>query len=139
MPQARLTEVLDGVVEDCVNSVGVDLNTASASLLGFVSGLNSSTAKNIVKYREANKFTSRKQLLNVPKLGAKTFEQCAGFLRVSDGEDILDNTGVHPESYEAVSKLLEHFGMTKSDIVNGGGAKITGMVAAQGEQKWQTV
>lgn len=135
MPQARLTEVLDGVVEDCVNSVGVDLNTASASLLGFVSGLNSSTAKNIVKYREANKFTSRKQLLNVPKLGAKTFEQCAGFLRVSDGEDILDNTGVHPESYEAVSKLLEHFGMTKSDIVNGGGAKITGMVAAQGEQK----
>ncbi len=108
MPQARLDETLSGVVEDCVNSVGADLNTASAPLLTRVAGLNATTAKNIVKYREENgAFTSRKQLLKVPKLGPKAFEQCAGFLRVPESANVLDNTGVHPESYDAAGKLLE--------------------------------
>ena len=107
MPQARLDETLDGVVEDCVNSVGVDVNTASPSLLARVAGLNAATAKNIVKYREDNGiFTTRKQLLKVPKIGPRAFEQCAGFLRIPESGDLLDNTGVHPESYDAARKLL---------------------------------
>ncbi|MCL2755782.1 MAG: RNA-binding transcriptional accessory protein [Firmicutes bacterium] len=110
MPQARLTHVLGGVVEDCVNSVGVDLNTASAALLSFVSGLNASIAKNIITYRASNGgFSSREQLLKVPKLGGKAYEQCAGFLRIADGDNILDNTAVHPESYVAATKLLQLF------------------------------
>lgn len=117
MPQARLGETLDGVVEDCVNAVGVDVNTASAPLLTRVSGLNSGTANNIVKYREENgSFTSRKQILKVPKLGAKAFEQCAGFLRVPESEQVLDNTAVHPESYAAAEKLLELCGYTMQDV-----------------------
>ena len=117
MPQKRLTEVLDGVVEDCVNSVGVDLNTASPALLSKVSGLNGGIAKNVVKYREENgAFTSRTQLKKVSKLGDKAFEQCAGFLRITNGKNILDNTAVHPESYDATKKLLSHFGMTEKDI-----------------------
>ena len=121
MPQARLSQTLDGVVEDCVNGVGVDLNTASAPLLTRVSGLNATTAKNIVKYREENGvFTSRKQVLKVPKLGPKAFEQCAGFLRVPESKSVLDNTGVHPESYGAAEKLLELCGFTLADVKTGG-------------------
>ena len=108
MPPARLDETLTGVVEDCVNSVGVDLNTASPSLLSYIAGINSSIAKNIVAYREENGgFASRKELLKVKKLGAKAFEQCAGFLRIPNGKEPLDNTAVHPESYPAAKKLLE--------------------------------
>ena len=108
MPQKRLEEALDGVVEDCVNAVGVDVNTASPSLLRRVSGLTAVTAKNIVAYREENgAFTTRKQLNKVPKLGPKAFQQCAGFLRVPESKDILDNTAVHPESYGAAKALLE--------------------------------
>lgn len=107
MPQARLGEALDGVVEDCVNAVGVDVNTASAPLLTRVAGLNGTTAKNIVRYREENgPFTTRRQILKVPKLGPKAFEQCAGFLRVPESQSPLDNTAVHPESYAAAEKLL---------------------------------
>ncbi len=120
MPQARLSEALGGVVEDCVNSVGVDVNTASPSLLQYVSGLTASTAKNVVKYREENgAYTSRKQLLKVPRLGPKAFEQCAGFIRVPESGNILDNTGVHPESYEATEKLLEACGCSLKDVKNG--------------------
>ncbi len=120
MPQARLGQTLDGVVEDCVNAVGVDLNTASAPLLARVSGLNATTAKNIVKYREENgSFTSRKQVLKVPKLGPKAFEQCAGFLRVPESKSVLDNTGVHPESYAAAQQLLDLCGYTLSDVNSG--------------------
>ena len=109
MPEKRLTEALDGVVEDCVNAVGVDVNTASAPLLARVSGLNAGTAANVVKYREENgSFSSRQQLLKVPKLGAKAFEQCAGFLRVPESSEILDNTAVHPESYGAAEKTALH-------------------------------
>lgn len=117
MPQKRLTSVLEGVVEDCVNSVGVDLNTASHSLLAYISGLNSATAKNIVEYRKITPFISRQQLLEVPKLGKKAFEQCAGFLRVLDGKDVLDNTAVHPESYKTARLLLKKFNYTDSDVV----------------------
>ncbi|MDD3396922.1 MAG: Tex family protein [Clostridia bacterium] len=118
MPQKRLTDVLDGVVEDCVNSVGVDLNTASYKLLEYVSGLNAGIAKNIVEFRKENgNFTGRKQLKEVKKLGDKAFEQCAGFLRIHNNKNILDNTAVHPESYKAVKKLLELFNMVESDIV----------------------
>lgn len=117
MPQKELTSALSNVVEDCVNSVGVDLNTASYALLGYVSGLNATTSKNIVKYREENgRFKNRKELLKVKSLGPKAFEQCAGFLRVSDGDNILDNTAVHPESYEAAKKILEACGLKLSDI-----------------------
>lgn len=117
MPKARMNEALSGVVEDCVNSVGVDLNTASHSLLAYISGINSSVAKNIVKYREENgAFTDRKQLLKVPKLGKKAFEQCAGFLRVRDGKNPLDNTAVHPESYDAAKELMNECGFKLSDI-----------------------
>ena len=117
MPQNRLTEVLDGVVENCVNTVGVDLNTASPSLLSFVAGLNSGVAKNIEKYRQTNgEFKSRLELKKVPKLGDKAFEQCAGFLRIVGGENILDNTGVHPESYDVAYKLLEYFNLNIKDV-----------------------
>ena len=120
MPQARLDETLGGVVEDCVNAVGVDLNTASAPLLAYVAGLNNTTAKNIVKYREENgAFTTRKGVLKVPKLGPKAFEQCAGFLRVPESKNVLDHTGVHPESYEAAQKLLELCGYTLKDVAAG--------------------
>lgn len=125
MPKARLDEALGGVVEDCVNSVGVDLNTASFSLLSYVSGINSTVAKNIVAYREENgRFTDRKQLMKVPKLGAKAFEQCAGFLRVRDGKNPLDNTAVHPESYKAAQQLMELCGYTVSDITEGKASEI---------------
>lgn len=117
MNQKRLGETLGGVVESCVNNVGVDLNTASASLLSYVSGLTMSTAKNILAYREENgKFVNRGQLLKVKKLGPKAYEQCAGFLRIPDGENILDNTGVHPESYEVTLKLLEKLDFTLDDV-----------------------
>jgi uncharacterized protein len=113
-------------VEDCVNAVGVDVNTASSSLLQQVSGLNSTTAKNIVLYREENgAFTSRAQLKKVPKLGPKAFEQCAGFLRVPESKEILDNTGVHPESYEAAKALLTLFGLKKGDDMSGVSEKLT--------------
>ena len=117
MPQARLGEALDGVVEDCVNAVGVDVNTASAPLLARVAGLTQTTAKNMVKYREENgPFTTRKQILKVPKLGPKAFEQCAGFLRVPESNSPLDNTAVHPESYAAAQKLLELCGYTMEQV-----------------------
>ena len=120
MPEKRLDEALGGVVESCVNAVGVDLNTASPSLLKQVSGLSVTLAKNIVAYREENGiFTSRKQLLKVPKLGPKAFEQCAGFLRVPESKQILDNTGVHPESYDAAEKLLTLCGYTLADVKDG--------------------
>ena len=107
MPQKRLGETLDGIVEDCVNSVGADLNTASPALLARVSGLNSTVCKNIVAYREENgAFSSRAELKKVPKLGPKAFEQCAGFLRVPESRNPLDNTGVHPESYKSAKELL---------------------------------
>jgi len=120
MNQKRLGETLGGVVEDCVNSVGIDLNTASPSLLSYVSGINSAIAKNIVEYREANgKFKKRDELKKVKKLGDKAFEQCAGFLRIPQGENILDNTSVHPESYTAAQKLMKILGFSLSDINNG--------------------
>lgn len=119
MPKARMDEALKGVVEDCVNSVGVDLNTASYSLLSYISGINSAVAKNIVAYREENgAFTDRKQLLKVSKLGAKAFEQCAGFLRVPGGKNVLDNTGIHPESYNAAKILLDKCGITSEELGN---------------------
>ena len=124
MPQKRLAEALEGVVEDCVNGVGVNVNTASASLLRQVSGLTAATAKNIVLYRETNgPFTSRKQLLKVPKLGPKAFEQCAGFLRVPESGEMLDNTGVHPESYEAAERLLKLLDVKRGDALTGLSAK----------------
>lgn len=117
MNQKKLGEALGGVVEDCVNKVGVDLNTASASLLEYISGVSKAIAKNIVDYREQNgRFVSRVQLLKVPKLGPKAFEQCAGFLRILDGENPLDATSVHPESYEAAMKLLSKMGLTMDDV-----------------------
>ncbi|MBQ1259133.1 MAG: RNA-binding transcriptional accessory protein [Clostridia bacterium] len=121
MKQARLGQALEGVVEDCVNSVGVDLNTASYSLLSYISGISATAAKNIVKYREENgEFKSRDEILNVPKIGPKAFQQCAGFLRVVDSKKALDNTGVHPESYEVAEKLLSMFGFGDEDVKNGG-------------------
>ena len=117
MNQKKLSDALNGVVEDSVNKVGVDLNTASASLLEYVSGINKTIAKNIVDYRENNgRFVSRKQLLKVPKLGPKAYEQCAGFLRILDGKNPLDATSVHPESYEAAEQLMEKLGLTMEDV-----------------------
>ena len=121
MNQKNLGEALGGVVEDCVNKVGVDLNTASASLLEYVSGINKTLAKNIVAYREENgAFKNRKQLLKVAKLGPKAFEQCAGFMRITGGDNPLDGTSVHPESYEAAGKLLEKLGYTEDQLSHGG-------------------
>ena len=134
MPQVRLDETLSGVVEDCVNAVGVDLNTASAPLLSYVAGLNNTTAKNIVAYREENgAFTARKQVLKVPKLGPKAFEQCAGFLRVPESRNVLDHTGVHPESYEAAEKLLSLCGYSLNDVAAGGIGALRERVKEQGE------
>ena len=117
MNQKKLGEALNGVVEDSVNKVGVDLNTASAPLLSYISGVTKTIAKNIVEYREANgRFTNRKQLLKVPKLGPKAYEQCAGFMRILDGDNPLDATSVHPESYEAAMKLLDKMGLTMEDV-----------------------
>ena len=125
MNQKKLSEALSGVVEDCVNKVGVDLNTASAPLLAYISGISGTLAKNIVAYREENgKFEDRSQLLKVPKLGPKAFEQCAGFMRIQGGKNPLDGTSVHPESYEAATKLLEKQGFKPEDIVAG---KLTGL------------
>ena len=136
MPEKRLTEALDGVVEDCVNAVGVDVNTASVPLLARVSGLNAGTAANVVKYREENgSFTSRRELLKVPKLGAKAFEQCAGFLRVPESREILDNTAVHPESYQAAEKLLTLCGYTEEDVRSGGLKELKNRIKAYGEEK----
>ena len=136
MPEKRLTEALDGVVEDCVNAVGVDLNTASAPLLARVSGLNAGVAANVVKYREENgSFSSRRQLLKVPKLGAKAFEQCAGFLRVPESKEILDNTAVHPESYAAAEKLLSICGYTEEDVRAGRLTELKARIKAYGEEK----
>ena len=136
MPQNRLTEVLTGVVEDCVNSVGVDINTASPSLLSYVSGLNMSIAKNIVAYRAKVKgIKNRQELTLVPKLGPKAYEQCAGFLRVVGGEEILDNTAVHPESYDATRKLLKIFNMSEEDVKNGNLSSLPTLVKAKGEDK----
>lgn len=119
MKEARLDEALSGVVEDCVNSVGVDVNTASYSLLEHIAGINATAAKNIVKYREENgEFTNRAQILKVPKIGAKAFQQCAGFLRVSGSSEILDNTGIHPESYGIAKKIIAKFGYTEDDVKN---------------------
>ncbi len=129
MPQAKLEETLSGVVEDCVNAVGVDINTASPSLLQRVSGLTKTTAKNIVSYREENGiFTSRTEIKKVPKLGPKAFQQCAGFLRVPESKQVLDNTAVHPESYEAAKKLLELCSYTLKDVAAGAIAELPGRV-----------
>lgn len=133
MPEKRLDETLGGVVEDCVNKVGVDLNTASASLLSYISGLSSAVSANIVKYREENgAFTSRTELKKVSKLGPKAYEQCAGFLRIPGGKNILDNTSVHPESYSAAQKLLEIFKFTEEDIKNGAPAMLLDMIKLKG-------
>lgn len=133
MPQKELSEALDGVVEDCVNSVGVDLNTASPSLLLRVSGVSSAIAKNIAAYREENgTFTSRSQLKKVPKLGPKAFEQCAGFLRISESKEVLDNTAVHPESYPAAKQLLKICGVSESDVRSGNISAIKAAVKTQG-------
>ena len=136
MPQSKLEESLSGVVEDCVNAVGVDINTASPSLLQRVSGLTKTTAKNIVTYREENgAFTSRSQINKVPKLGPKAFQQCAGFLRVPESKQVLDNTAVHPESYAAAKKLLELCGYTLSDVASGSIAELPRRVQAIGAAK----
>lgn len=133
MPQNQLSSALDGVVEDCVNSVGVDLNTASAQLLNRVAGISNAVANNIVKFRQDNGvFTSRQQLLKVAKLGPKAFEQCAGFLRVSESKNVLDNTAVHPESYAAASSLLKLCGVTDDDIRSGKVDKIQAYVESVG-------
>ena len=136
MKPARLDEALGGVVEDCVNSVGVDINTASYSLLSYVSGINATSAKNIVKYREENgEFRSRAAIKKVPRIGAKAFEQCAGFLRVSGSDEILDSTGVHPESYPAAKKLLTKFGYTSDDVKHGGLSDLRGKCRSEGMKK----
>jgi len=136
MNQKRLGEALSGVVESCVNSVGVDLNTASPSLLSYVAGVNSTIANNIVEYREANGgFRTRKELMKVKKLGEKTFEQCAGFLRIPEGDNILDNTSVHPESYEACEKLLKLTGHTLEDVRNKKLGNLKEEVAKLGTEK----
>lgn len=136
MKPARLDGALQGVVEDCVNSVGVDVNTASYSLLSYIAGINITAAKNIVKYREENgEFKSRSSILKVPRIGAKAYEQCAGFLRVPHSKEILDNTGVHPESYEAAHILLDLFGYSESDVANGKLGGIEEKIKAYGVEK----
>ena len=136
MPPKRLGEALDGVVEDCVNAVGVDVNTASPSLLQRVAGLNATTAKNVVAYREENgPFTARKQILKVPKLGPKAFQQCAGFLRVPESKSVLDNTAVHPESYDAAEKLLALTGHSLADVGGEGLRDLSTQVKSYGEER----
>ena len=135
MKQARLDEALGGVVESCVNAVGVDINTASYSLLSYIAGINQTAAKNIVKYREENgAFTTRGQVTKVPRIGAKAFQQCAGFLRVPGGREALDNTGVHPESYDCARRLLSMFGYSEADIANGGLTGLRQKVVRKGMQ-----
>ena len=135
MPPKRMDEALGGVVEACVNSVGVDLNTASPSLLSHVAGVSAAVSKNIVAYREENgAFSSRKELLKVPKLGPKAFEQCAGFMRVPESKNVLDNTAVHPESYAAATELLRLCGFSLSDVTSGAIAELRDRVAGMGEQ-----
>lgn len=136
VPPARLEESLSGVVEDCVNSVGVDLNTASVSLLKYISGVTNATAKNIVSYREENGgFSSRTELKKVKGLGPKAFQQCAGFLRIPEGKAPLDNTGVHPESYDSAKKLLELFGYSLKDVASNGASEIGAKVKEYGVAK----
>ena len=136
MPPARLDEALKGVVENCVNRVGVDLNTASPALLSYVAGLNAAVAKNIVAYREENgSFTKREQLKKVAKLGPKAYQQCAGFLRIPGAKNILDNTGVHPESYDAAKKLLELCGYTLDDVKNRNLAELSERIKQAGEER----
>ncbi len=136
MPEKRLSEALDGVVEDCVNGVGVDLNTASAQLLERVAGISSAVAKNIVAFRQENgAFSSRSQLKKVPKLGPKAFEQCAGFLRVPESREVLDRTGVHPESYSATKQLLELCGISSEQLKNGACDTVTEKVESIGAEK----
>ena len=135
MPPKELDAALDAIVEDAVNSVGVDLNTASAPLLSRVSGINSAIAGNIVDYRDENgEFSSRSQLKKVPKLGDKAFEQCAGFLRIAESKNPLDNTGVHPESYKAAKELLEMFSYSADDIGTEDIKAIGAKVALKGEE-----
>ena len=136
MPENRLDSVLKGVMEDCVNKVGADLNTASVSLLSYISGLNTAVAKNIVAYREEHgKFKSRKELLKVSKLGEKAFTQCAGFMRIPGAKNILDNTGVHPESYEGTEKLLALFGYTDKDVESGNLGELKDKIKAYGTKR----
>jgi uncharacterized protein len=139
MPQKRLAEVLDGVVEDSVNSVGVDLNTASVSLLTKVSGLNSGIAKNIVEFRkELGGFEKREELKKVPKLGGKAYELSAGFLRISGAKNVLDNTSVHPESYSAVKKLLKEFNLSEKDIETDAIKHLPNLILEKGAEKVAT-
>ncbi len=136
MPSGEINEALEGVVEDCVNAVGADINTASASLLSHIAGMNTAIAKNIVSYREENGiFTSRAQLKKVPKLGEKTFIQCAGFLRVPESKNILDNTGVHPESYKTTEKMLSLCGYTIQDVLEGNINKLASKISQIGNEK----
>ena len=136
MKPARMSETLGGVVEDCVNAVGVDVNTASYSLLSYISGISTAAAKNIVAYREANgEFRSRAEILKVPKIGAKAYEQCAGFLRVPDSKELLDNTGVHPESYELTNRLLALFDYTEESVKNGEIGMLRSKVTLRGVDK----
>ena len=136
MKPARLDEALGGVVEDCVNAVGVDVNTASYSLLAYIAGINTTAAKNIVKYREENgEFKTRAQITKVPRIGAKAYEQCAGFLRIPGGKETLDNTGVHPESYAAAKALLAMFGYTEDDLRAGKLSLLGSKVKAAGVKK----
>ncbi len=136
MKPARMAEALGGVVEDCVNAVGVDVNTASYSLLSYIAGISTTAAKNIVAYREENgEFTRRAQILKVPKIGAKAFEQCAGFLRVPGSAELFDNTGVHPESYELANRLLALFGYTEEDVRKGEVGMLRTKVTLRGVEK----
>ena len=136
MKPARMAETLGGVVEDCVNAVGVDVNTASYSLLSYIAGVSTAAAKNIVAYREENgEFKTRAAILKVPKIGAKAYEQCAGFLRVPGSAELLDNTGVHPESYELAGRLLSLFGYTEADVKEGKTAMLRGKVTLRGADK----
>ena len=136
MKPARMAEALGGVVEDCVNAVGVDVNTASYSLLSYIAGISTAAAKNIVAYREKNgEFTRRAQILKVPKIGAKAFEQCAGFLRVPGSDELFDNTGVHPESYELANRLLSLFGYTEQDVRKGEVSMLRSKVTLRGVEK----
>ena len=136
MPKKELDTALGGVVEDCVNSVGVDLNTASPSLLSMVSGINSTVAKNIVEFREkSGAFDSREKLKKVPRLGGKAYEQCAGFLRISGGKNILDNTGVHPESYEATEKILNICSYNLDDVLNSNISDLSEKIESIGKEK----
>lgn len=136
IPQKKLSEALGGVVEDCVNSVGVDLNTASYSLLSYIAGINLTIAKNIVKYREQNgAFKNKKQLNKVPRLGPRAFEECAGFLRIRNGDNPLDNTGVHPESFSACENMLSKFGYNRDNFAKSDMNALESKVKKYGKEK----